>query len=142
MENAQREAIVAAVEARMRSFEAAERDRDAERAIAHFAAVPDFHVYNDGRLVTYEQVAAAVRGGFSRVRSIETPFDNLRVLVLSAEHALISATFRRTITDGAGAVRRSQGAATWLWRNIDGQWLIAYGQLDHRPDEGTSDSPH
>lgn len=32
MNNAQRESIVATVEARMRSFEAAERDRDAERS--------------------------------------------------------------------------------------------------------------
>jgi uncharacterized protein (TIGR02246 family) len=134
MDDPQREAIVAAVAARMRSFEAAERDRDAERALAHFAAVPDFHVYNDGRLVTYDQVAAAVRGGFPRLRSMETPFDNLHVFVLSPEHVVVTATFRRTVTDGAGTVTRSYGAATWLWRNIDGQWLIVYGQLDHRPD--------
>ncbi len=82
MESAQREAIVAAIEARMRSFEAAERDRDPERAMAHFA------------------------------------------------------TLRRTITDSTGKVARSQGAATWLWRNIDGRWLIVYVQLDHRPDGG------
>ena len=136
MENTQRQAIVTAVEARMRSFEAAESALDPERALAHFASVPEFHVYNDGRLVTYDQVAAGVRGGFPKVRSMETPFSNLRVSVLSPEYALVSATLRRTVTDSAGTVTRSQGAATWLWRIIDGQWLIVYGQLDHRPDEG------
>lgn len=136
MENAQREAIVTAIEARIRSFEAAEHDLDPERALAHFASVPEFHVYNDGRLVTYEQLAAAVRGRFPKMRAMETPFTNLRVSVLSPEYALVSATLRRTVTDDAGTVTRSQGAATWLWRRIDGQWLIVYGQLDHRPDIG------
>jgi len=136
MESAQRESVVSAVEAQMRSFEAAERDLDADRALSHFAAVPDFHVYNDGRLLTYEQVAAAVRGGFPKVRSMATPFTNLRVLVLCAESALVSATLHRAVTDSAGTVTRSQGAATWLFRKIDGQWLIVYGQLDHRPETG------
>jgi hypothetical protein len=136
MERTQRELIAAAIEARMRSFEGAEHDLDAERAVAHFARVSEFHVYNDGRLVTYDQVAAAVRAGFPKVRAMETPFSNLRVSVLSPEYALVSATLRRTVTDSAGTVTRSQGAATWLWHNIDGQWLIVYGQLDHRPDTG------
>lgn len=134
MEDRQREAIVALIEARMRSFEAAERDLDAERVLAHFASGPEFHVYNDGCLVTYDQVVAAVRGGFPKLRAMETPFANVRVCVLGPEYALVSATLRRTVTDGAGTVTRSQGAATWLWRRIDGQWLIVYGQLDHRPD--------
>jgi ketosteroid isomerase-like protein len=133
----QRESTVAAVEARMRSFEAAERDLDAERALAHFAPVPEFHVYNDGRLVTYDQVVAGVRGGFPRVRAMETPFTNVRALVLNPEHVLVSASLRRTVTDSAGIVTRSHGAATWLWRRIDAQWFIVYGQLDHRPDPDT-----
>lgn len=70
------------------------------------------------------------------VVDFETPFGNLHVWVLGAEQELVSATLRRTITDSTGAVTRRQGAATWLWRNIDGQWLIVYGQLDHRPDAG------
>jgi ketosteroid isomerase-like protein len=132
MDSKLRESTVAAVEARMRSFEAAERDLDAERVLAHFAQAPEFHVYNDGHLLTYDQVAAGVRGGFPRVRAMETPFTNVRVSVLSPEYVLVSATLRRTVTDGAGT--RSHGAATWLWRQIDAQWLIVYGQLDHRPD--------
>ena len=136
MESTQRQSIVSAVEARMHSFEAAERDLDAERALAHFASVPEFHVYNDGRLLTYEQVAAGVLGGFPKLRAMETPFSNLRVSVLSPEYALVSASLRRTAADTSGTVTRSQGAATWLFRKIDGEWLIVYGQLDHRPEAG------
>ena len=107
MEIAQRQSIVSAVEARIHSFEAAERDLDAERALAHFASLPEFHVYNDGQLLTYEQVAAGVRGGFSKVRAMETPFSNLRVSVLSSEHALVTASLRRTVTDTAVSANRT-----------------------------------
>ena len=137
MEDRQRDTIVAAIEERIRSFESAERDLDPERALAHFASVPEFHVYNDGRLLAYDEVAAAMRGGFPKVRSMETPFSNLRVSALSSEYALVTATLRRTVIDSTGTVSRTQGAATWLWRKIDGQWLIVYGQLDHRPGTDT-----
>jgi hypothetical protein len=140
MEGPQGEMIVAAIQERIRSFESAEHDLDPERALAHFASVPEFHIYNDGRLLTYDQVAAAVRGGFPKVRSMETPFSNLRVSVLSPEYVLVTATLRRTVVDSTGTVTRTQGAATWLWREIDGQWLIVYGQLDHRPDTGAQEA--
>ena len=138
MENAQREAIGAAVEARMRSAEAAERLADGEEMLAHFASGPDVYFYNDGQRWTYAALAAALRSsGFRSFKgSIEPGFGNLRVWVVGVEYALVTATFRRTVTDSSGAVTRSQGELSWLWRNIDGQWLIVYGQTDHRPDSG------
>jgi len=38
------------------------------------------------------------------------------------------------VTDGAGAVTRSRGAVSWLWRRTDGGWRIVYGHVDHHPD--------
>jgi len=32
----------------MQSFEQAERARDSDALIAHFAAIPEFHIYSDG----------------------------------------------------------------------------------------------
>ncbi len=128
--------IVAAVEARMRSFEAAERARDAEGLIDHFASVPGFHVYNDGQRLTYDVMVAGVRQTFPTLRSIEGGFSDLHVSVLSAEYALVTAVFRETVTDGGGATTRTRGAASWLWRRLDGQWRIVYGHLDHYPDVG------
>jgi ketosteroid isomerase-like protein len=137
VDNAQREIIVAAVEGRMRSYEAAYRDRDADRFLALLASVPEFQMYDDGRPATYDQVAAGMRATFARFRSLESPFSNVRVSVLSAEYALVTATLNRAVTDNAGTVTRSHGAATVLWRRINGQWLIVYGQFDHRPDAGS-----
>lgn len=138
MEDSQREAIISAVEARMQTFEAVERDIDPEQTIAILADLPEFHAYNDGRRVSYPEMVAAVRGGFPRLRSIKMEYDNLHVAVLNADHALVSATFRReSVLESTGMVNRSKGAVTWLWRNIEGQWLIVYGQLDHRADAGS-----
>lgn len=136
VDDARAAAIVAAVEARMRSFEAAERARDAERLVAHFANVPEFHVYNDGQRVSYAEMAASIRGTFPGLRSIEGGFGDVHVAVCGPDHALVSATFRETVTDGSGAVARRRGAASWLWREIDGEWRIVYGHVDHRPDSG------
>jgi ketosteroid isomerase-like protein len=132
MDNTQREAIVAAVRARMQSFEAAERARDAERLLAHNAPPPDFQIYHDGRPGTYAALQAAVRGGLPALRSLDVTYAELQISVLSAEYALLGATFRREMVIAAsGAVNVSEGAVSYLWRNIDGQWLIVHGHISH-----------
>src|SRR5262245_11892180 len=107
--------IVRSVEAAMRSFENAERALDAERLVAHFADVPDFHMYNDGQRLNHETMAAGVRAAFPTLRSIEGGFTDVRVLVLAADAALVTARFQETITDASGAEIRQQGTASWLW---------------------------
>jgi ketosteroid isomerase-like protein len=137
MEITQREAIVAAVEARVRSFEAAERARDPERLIAHFSSVPEFHFYHDGRRAPYAVMEAGVRKALPAVRSLEVVYSDVQVSVVSAEYALVSATFRREmVIDGTGAVSQNQGAVSWLWRSIDGEWLIVHGHISHPLDAG------
>jgi ketosteroid isomerase-like protein len=132
MESSKREAIVAAVRARMQSFEAAERARDPERLLAHNAPATDFQIYHDGRPGTYAALQAGVRGGLSALRSLDVTYSDLHVAVLSAEYALLSATFRRELVIAStGATSLSEGAVSYLWRNIDGQWLIVYAHISH-----------
>lgn len=119
----------------MRSFEEAERARDAEALLAHFAAVPEFHIYNDGNRLSYDDMAGYVRATFPTLRSIEGGFVNLDVMVLASDAALTTGTFREATTDQAGKTTRVRGAASWLWRLINGRWLVVYGQADHYPDE-------
>jgi ketosteroid isomerase-like protein len=134
MKDAERQHVVIAIEAAMRSFAEAERARDAAALIAHFAPVPEFHVYNDGDRLTYESMVAGLRATFPTLKAIEGGFSDLNVLVLAPDAALATATFREVITDAAGQTARVRGAATWLWRSIDGKWRITYGQADHYPD--------
>jgi ketosteroid isomerase-like protein len=135
MENTQREAIVAAVRARMQSFEAAERSRDPERLLAHNA--PELQIYHDGRPGTYVELQAGVRAGLTALRSLDVTYGDVQVSVLSAEYALLSATFRREmVVASSGAVNVSEGAVSYLWRNIDGQWLIVYGHISHPLNAG------
>ena len=134
MDDAQRSAIVAEVEGRIRSFESAQRARDAEGLLAHFASSAGFHLYNDGHRVGYEAMAAGVRLAFPSLRSIEGGFEGLGVLVLAPDAALATAAFREAVTDASGETHRLRGAASWLWRRIDGEWRIVYGHVDHYPD--------
>jgi ketosteroid isomerase-like protein len=136
MDEIQRRVVVDEVTAAMRSFEAAERALDAERLIAHFAPVPDFHVYNDGQRVSYDVMTAGLRQAFAALRVIEGGFSDIHVIVLAADAALATATFREAVSDAEGKATRVRGAASWLWRKLDSRWQIVYGQADHYPDEG------
>jgi ketosteroid isomerase-like protein len=130
------EAVEAGVRAGMQSFEAAERSCDAEALVAHFSDVSGFQIYNDGEPVAYADMVAMIRSTFPTLRSISGGFEDLRVSPLGPDHALATARFREVVVDGNGGVNRSRGAVSWLWRRIDGQWRIVYGQVDHRPDGG------
>jgi len=137
MNEIERAEIEAAVGKRMQSFEAAERARDAFALIAHFADVPGFRVFNDGLPLTYADLTGAVRTSFPTLRSIEGGFADLHVAALGSEHALVTGTFKETVTDGDGTAIRSRGAVSWLWRKVDDGWRIVYGQVDHRPEAGS-----
>jgi ketosteroid isomerase-like protein len=132
MENAQQEAISAAVRARVKSFEAAERARDPEQLLAHYASAPEFHFYHDGRRANYDVMAAGVRKALPGVRSLEVVYGDLEVSVLAADCALVSATFRRDmVINSTGAAIHHEGAVSWVWRNIGGKWLIIHGHISH-----------
>ena len=102
MDTAEREAIIAAVTARVRSFG------------------------------TYEVIAAGVRKGLPAGRSLDVTYADLEVSALGPEYALASATFSRDIVmEGTGAAVRQQGAVSWLWRKMGAQWLIVQGHISH-----------
>jgi ketosteroid isomerase-like protein len=131
MESTEREVITAAVTARVRSFEAAERARDPEQLVAHYASVPEFHFYHDGRRASYDLMVAGVRKALPAVRSLDVTYADVEVSALGPEYALVSATFRRVIGLDGGASIQQLGGVSWLWRKIDGQWLIVHGHISH-----------
>jgi hypothetical protein len=94
--------------------------------------VPEFHFYHDGRRATYDAMAAGVRKALPGVRSLEVSYGDVEVSVLNTEYALASATFRREmVISSTGATIQQQGGVSWLWRNIDGQWVIVHGHISH-----------
>ena len=130
--NAEQEATSAAVLARVRSFEAAERSRDAEGLVAHYASVPEFYFYHDGRRTTYDLMAAGVRKALPAVRSLNVTYSDVEISALDSACAIASATFSREIVmEGTGATVRQQGAVSWLWRKTRAQWLIVQGHISH-----------
>ncbi len=137
MDDMQRQRVTAAVEDAMNSFEQAERERNAEALIAHFAPVPEFHIYSDGNRLSHDAMTAYIRETFPTLRSIDGGFVDLKIWVLAPDAALATGTFREATTDASGNTTRVRGSASWLWRQINGRWLIVFGQADHYPDVGS-----
>jgi len=132
MDKAEREIVIAAVSARVRSFEAVERACDPDGLVAHYASVPEFYFYHDGRRVTYDVMAAGVRKALPAVRSLDVAYADLEVSPVGSAFALASATFKREIVmEGAGATIRQQGGVSWLWRKMGAQWFIVQGHISH-----------
>jgi uncharacterized protein (TIGR02246 family) len=129
----QHAAVRSAVESRMLSFEHAERSLDADALVKHFSDAGDFYMHNDGRLMSRDAIVDGVSQAFPTLRSLEGGFSESHIHVLAADAALATALFEETITTGDGAVVRQRGAATWLWRERDGEWKIVYGHVDHYP---------
>jgi ketosteroid isomerase-like protein len=140
MDESKRLEVVQAIEERMRSFEAAERALDADQLIGHFEGGNDFYIYNDGQRLTYQMMSTAVRRTFPTLRSIEGGFIDLHVMALAPDAALATARFQETVTDGSGNQTAQHGVASWLWRQTNGAWRIAYRHVDHYP-MGVPDSP-
>ena len=136
MEDNHREQLANAVRTAMEAFEQAERDRNAEALIAWFARVPEFHIYIDGDRWSYDAMTSYIRETFPTLQALEGGFVDLDVTVLAPDAALTTGTFREATTDASGTTTRLRGAATWLWRLIDGRWLIVYGHADHHEDGG------
>jgi hypothetical protein len=107
MEKAQRDDVISAVSARVRSFATAERARDAEQLLAHYAAGPECHFYHDGRRANYDLIAGGVRKALPGVRSLEVAYDDLEVIVLSAEQP----STKRVASHGSGATWMASGSS-------------------------------
>jgi ketosteroid isomerase-like protein len=136
MDDTQRKHVTIAVEKAMHSFEQAERERNTEALLAHFAPLPEFHIYSDGNRLSYDAMAAYIRETFPTLRAIEGGFVDLNIFVPAPDAALATGTFREATTDASGSTVRVRGAASWLWRQVNGRWLIVYGHADHHEDAG------
>lgn len=125
--------VRAAIERAMASFEDAERSLNVAALVSHFSDAGDFYMHNDGQRLSRDAIAIGVSQAFPRLRSLEGGFSGLKIHVLASDAALATALFEEIITTADGTVTRQRGAATWLWHERGGQWLIVYGHVDHYP---------
>lgn len=130
-DDAARAAVEAAVDSATRAFEAAERARDAEAAVAHLA--PDFSIFVDGSRVDYEASATGMRASLPTLAHFEPGWTDLRVRALSPTLAISSFTFNDSIVGEDGALTRTTGPTTLVWEKRGSDWLIVYGDADHYP---------
>jgi len=128
---AERRVIAAQVDSATRAFQAAERDRDAERVVAHLA--PDFYMYNDGARTGYDSVVANIRTTMPTLRVFATEWHDVQVVVLGRNGAVASFTFEDMVVTAAGDTLRMTGPTTLVWRRQANDWRIAYADADHYP---------
>jgi ketosteroid isomerase-like protein len=131
---AERRVVAAQVDSATRSFQAAERDRDAERIVAHLA--PEFYMYNDGVRAEYPAVVENIRATMPSLRLFEPEWRDIEVTVLGRNGAVVSFVFEDLLVTGAGDTLRVRGPTTLVWRR-QGQssWLVIYADADHYPAE-------
>ncbi len=130
--DAERREVAAAVDSATRAFEAAQRALDAERAVGHLG--PEFYMYNDGVRADRGVVAERIRGTFEALQHLEPGFANLEVIVLGRDAAVVSFTFRDSITTLAGGTSLFRGATTLVWERRGTDWLITYADADAYAD--------
>lgn len=132
LSNAERQTIAASVDSATRAFESAERALDAERVIAHLA--PDFYMYTDGVRSDYDSVVASIRRTLGTFQHFEPGFADVEVIVLGRDGAVVSFTFRDSITAASGETLQFRGPTTLVWQRRGNDWLITYADADHYLD--------
>lgn len=119
------------IRARMESYAAALAARDAERILSHYVQGPEFRLYVDGTLYTYDDMVGVASSMARTLSALEVRWDSVNVTSLGRGAAIAGATFRRVLTDTAGAVSRDRGTASWIWVRRDGQWRSIHGHGVH-----------
>ncbi len=121
--------IAAAVDSATRSFQEAERARDAERTVAHLA--PDFYMYVDGVRTTYAESVEMISQSMPTLSAFEPTWDDLEVRVLGRNAAVVSFVFRDSLVAMNGDITVMTGPTTLVWERRGDDWLVVYGDADH-----------
>jgi len=137
--DAERDVVATAVDSATHDFRGAERDRDADRMIAHMA--PSFYMYDDGSRKDYQETVASIRATMPSLRYFETEWSDIESTVLGPNGAVVSFTFRDSLVDASGGTVRLDGATTFVWERFENQWRLVYAQVDRFPaDTASGDS--
>ncbi len=121
--------IAAAVDSATRSFQEAERARDAERTVAHLA--PDFYMYVDGVRTTYAESVEMISQSMPTLSAFEPTWDDLEVRVLGRNAAVVSFVVRDSLVAMNGDITVMTGPTTLVWERRGDDWLVVYGDADH-----------
>ncbi len=127
--DAERLAIEASVDSATRAFEDAQRLLDPRLVVKHLSQ--DFYMYNDGVRADRDVTVRQIQQTLPSLRYIDPGFEDIEVMVLSPEGAVVSFTFHDSVVDGSGATMRFRGATTLVWERRGPDWLITYADADH-----------
>lgn len=120
----EREAIEQELATFMRSVEAAMRSANADQILDLYGRPDVFVNIEDGRIVPYERMAAAVREFTTRVSDIEVRWVGTPRYVILNRDAAVLYGFHHFA--GAGGQPAHTGVWTGVLQRIDGRWRIVH----------------
>jgi ketosteroid isomerase-like protein len=128
---------MSSVDSATRAFESAQRARDPARVVAHLS--PDFYMHVDGQRLGRDAVVQNIQRDLAAAHQVEPGFQNIEVIVLSAQTAVASFRYHDTVVGAHNVQRRFRGATTLVWARAyrGAAWLIVYAHADHQVDEGS-----
>jgi len=123
--------VIAAVDAAVWAFHAADTARDAEAVIR--LLWPDFTMLADGARLDYDQVTTGSREFMAGLALFHTVWSDLRVTPLERDAAIASFLFRDSIVTKTGELIRNRGTTSFVWQRRNGEWRLLFADADHRP---------
>lgn len=127
--DAERAAIISAVDSAVRAFRQADLDLDGEGVVDHLW--PEFYMYGDGVRSEYPAVRDNILAFMTGLKSFDTEWSDVEVVPLGRDAALASFLFRDSIVTVEGALVRSQGPTTLIWQRRGAEWRLLYADADH-----------
>jgi ketosteroid isomerase-like protein len=131
LSEAERSAVVNAVEAATWAFHAADTSRSAEGVLD--LLWPEFSLLGDGNRSDYASVAEGATQFMSNVDTFHTVWDDLQIIAIGSTAAVSSFIFTDRITMNSGDVIESRGPNTFVWEKRDGVWKVIHTDADHYP---------
>lgn len=127
--DAERAAVVSAVDSAVRAFRQADLDLDGQGVVDHLW--PEFYMYGDGVRSGYPTVRDNILAFMAGLKSFDTEWSDVEVVPLGRDVALASFLFRDSIVTAEGALVRSQGPTTLIWQRRGAEWRLLYADADH-----------
>jgi hypothetical protein len=114
-----------------RAYEAALRSLQPDRLLAFYAHEPDFRGYLDGRILTYDEIAAMMRQALPNLQRIDGGIPDPIVTVITPEVVVTSGNLRETTTDKVGQVNDVSGTVSFVWVKRSTVWKVLYWHVHH-----------
>ena len=121
-----RRAVEVSLDSLMQAYAKAFEGREADRVVAFYAPGSETSVWRDGKLYTYAQNAAALRGFIGASHDIVIRYEEVKAHAITNDVGAIWTTLRETWKDATGKESTVRVVASWVARRSGTNWQFTY----------------